>query len=137
MPVLNQYIFQSWHGTDVQYRANTDGQLPSKLPFRTAPVVGRAYTITVPVRYQAGCKFPPGNLHIFAGFYFHSMSSFFTCENDEYKCYLLNFHTTHDTYIFHVKNTQIIQKIYFERTQIPVMKNHLVLLSRCFESFFL
>ena len=33
MPVLNQYWFQCWLGTDVQYRTSTDGQLPAKLPF--------------------------------------------------------------------------------------------------------
>ena len=29
MPVLCQYRFQCWHGTDVGYRACTDGQLPA------------------------------------------------------------------------------------------------------------
>ena len=48
-PVLNQYRFQCWHVTDVQYRANTDGKLPVKLPFRAAPVVGHAYASTAPV----------------------------------------------------------------------------------------
>ena len=43
MPVLNQYSFQCWHGTDVQYHASAEN--PS----------------VVLARYQAGCKFPPGN----------------------------------------------------------------------------
>ena len=75
MPVLNQYRFHCWHGTDIQYRTSTDGQLPAKLPFRAAPVVGRTYASTMPalcqyrsstvnssailVRYQVGIKFPP------------------------------------------------------------------------------
>ena len=66
MPVLNQYRFQCWHGTDVQYRACTDGLLPAKLNFGAAPVVGRTYASTVRTStanpsavlawYQAGCK---------------------------------------------------------------------------------
>ena len=52
MPVLNQYKFQCWHGTAdmVQYRASTDEQLPAKLPFGAAPVVGRVYTSTESVQ---------------------------------------------------------------------------------------
>ena len=49
MSVLNQYRFQCWHGAEVQYRASTNGQLPEKLPFVAAPVVGRAYASTMPV----------------------------------------------------------------------------------------
>ena len=55
MHVLNQYIFQCEHGTDVQYRASTDEQLPAKLSFGAAPVVGRAYASTMPVPRQ-DCK---------------------------------------------------------------------------------
>ena len=55
IPVLNKYRFQCWHGTDVQYHASIDGQLPAKLPFRTAPVVGHAYASTMPVPRQY-CK---------------------------------------------------------------------------------
>ena len=72
MPLLNQYGFQCWHGTDVQYRTSTDGHLPAKLPFGATPLVGRGYPAlcqcrastanpsVVLARYQAGCKFPPG-----------------------------------------------------------------------------
>ena len=49
MPVLNQYRFQCWYGTDVQYCASTDGQLLANLPFGASPVVGRAYASTMPV----------------------------------------------------------------------------------------
>ena len=49
MPVQIQYRFQCWHGTDVQYRDSIDGQLPAKLPFGAAPMVGRAYASTAPV----------------------------------------------------------------------------------------
>ena len=61
MPVLNQYRFQYWYGTDVQYRASADGQLPVKLPFKAAPVIGGAYAKTTPVlqillRYWRGTK---------------------------------------------------------------------------------
>ena len=52
MPVLNQYIFQYWRDTDVQYRASTDGKLPAKLPFGAAPVVDRAYASTMPVPHH-------------------------------------------------------------------------------------
>ena len=67
MPVLNQYRFQYWHGTDVQYRASTNGKLPAKFPFGAAPVVGRAYASTAPVqqillRYWCGTK-PVVNFH--------------------------------------------------------------------------
>ena len=55
MPVLNQYIFQCWHGTVVQYRASTDGKLPAELPFGAALVEGRAYASTAPVPWQY-CK---------------------------------------------------------------------------------
>ena len=48
-------------GTDVQYRASTDEQLPAKLPFGDAPVAARAYASTTPVlqillRYWRGTK---------------------------------------------------------------------------------
>ena len=56
MPILNQYRLQCWHVIDVQYRASTDGQLPTTLPFGAAPVVGRAYASTAPVLRQS-CKF--------------------------------------------------------------------------------
>ena len=56
MPALNQYRSQCWHSTDVQYHASTDVQLPAKLPFGAAPVVGRAYASTMPVPRQY-CKF--------------------------------------------------------------------------------
>ena len=63
MPVLKQYIFQSWHCTDVQYRASTGGQLLAKLLFGAAPVV---YASTMPVprllRYWYGTK-PVVNSH--------------------------------------------------------------------------
>ena len=49
MPVLNQYRSQCWVGTDVLYRASTDGQFPAKLTLGAAPVVGRAYAGTMPV----------------------------------------------------------------------------------------
>ena len=52
MPVLNQYIFQCQHGTDVQYYASTDGQIPAKLPFGAAPVIDRAQASTMPVPHQ-------------------------------------------------------------------------------------
>ena len=43
MLVQIQYRFPYWHGTDVQYRAIANGQLPAKLPVGAAQVVGRAY----------------------------------------------------------------------------------------------
>ena len=49
MPVLNQYRFQFWNDTDVQYRASTDGQLLAKLHFGAVPLVGRAYANIMPV----------------------------------------------------------------------------------------
>ena len=55
IPVLNQYRFQCWHGTDFQYRASTNGQLAAKLPIGAAPVVGRAYVRTMSVSRQY-CK---------------------------------------------------------------------------------
>ena len=52
MPVLNQYRFQCWHGTGVQHRASTDGQLSAMLPLRAVPVVGRAYASTMALPRQ-------------------------------------------------------------------------------------
>ena len=74
MPILNQYRFQCWHGTDAQYRASTDGQLPAKLPFGVTSVVGRAYASTAPVlqiflRYWRGTK-PIVNFHLGRAFFF-------------------------------------------------------------------
>ena len=52
MPVLNQYRFQYWHGTDVQYRASNNGQFPTKLPFGATSVVVISYTSCMPALYQ-------------------------------------------------------------------------------------
>ena len=52
LPVLNQYGFQCWRGTVVQYRTSTDAQLSAKLPFGAALVVDRAYARNMPVTRQ-------------------------------------------------------------------------------------
>ena len=57
--VLNQYRFQCWHGTDLQYRASTDGQLPAKLPFGAAPVLGRRYVFKFERMAQTGSMLLP------------------------------------------------------------------------------
>ena len=71
MPVLNQYRFQCWHGTDVQYRASTGRQLLAKLSFGNAPVLGRAYASIMPVPRQYFKSFhgtkPVVNFHLGMG----------------------------------------------------------------------
>ena len=52
-------------------RARTDGQLPAKLPFGTAPMVGHAYASTAPVlqillQYWRSPK-PVVNFHVGPG----------------------------------------------------------------------
>ena len=76
MLVLNQYVFQYWHGTDVQYRTSTTPvprqyrwTASSQVIFRSRaggkPCLSqyRASTANmsaVLARYQVGCKFLPG-----------------------------------------------------------------------------
>ena len=52
MPVLNQYRFQCWHGTDVQFRIRINGQLPANLPFIAVTMVSHTYTSTMPIPSQ-------------------------------------------------------------------------------------
>ena len=54
MPVLNQYRFQCWHGTDVQYRISNDGQLPAKLPCLCQHYASTAPVLQILLRYWRG-----------------------------------------------------------------------------------